>query len=215
MESRIKNNPSGARLVHRTAKWRGLLLLLVVNARKFNDGRGSRPKNAVSVRCIAAYGRVFLRAAATMDQRRQQIVAFAHYPRTLLGARIGNIRSLMDVTGGSMRADKFLTALAAVAATTMATLATMTFATAPSKAETVVHVRHHSPARATVHKRSYLDPGTETKRRAEHYSDYYYSPTHGMAPMRNSTLFMNGPALPFIHDRMPFPNCMDLAGFCQ
>src|SRR6266436_3845629 len=71
------------------------------------------------------------------------------------------------------------------------------------------------PARVTVRKRSYLDPGTETKARAEHYTDYAYSPKNGLAPFRNSTLFSSGPALPFIHDRMPFPNCLDLSGFCQ
>jgi hypothetical protein len=108
-----------------------------------------------------------------------------------------------------MRADKVLTVMAAVVVTALATLATT-----PSDAQTTT-VRRHAPARVTVHKRSYLDPGTETKRRAEHYQDYIYSPIHGMAPMRNSTLFLNGPATPFVHDRMPFPNCLDLAGFCQ
>jgi hypothetical protein len=114
-----------------------------------------------------------------------------------------------------MRADKVLTVMATVIATALATLATLTTATTPSTAETAVHVRHHAPARVTVRKRSYLDPGTETKRNAEHYSDYYRSVTHGYDPMRNSTLFQNGPSLPFTHDRMPFPNCLDLAGFCN
>jgi hypothetical protein len=72
------------------------------------------------------------------------------------------------------------------------------------------------PARVTVRKRSYLDPGTETKRRAEHYTDYAYpNIEYGNAPFRHSTLFKNGPSLPFIHDRMPFPTCLDLPGFCQ
>jgi hypothetical protein len=126
----------------------------------------------------------------------------------------------MDGTGGSMankimRADKILTALAAVAATAVVTLATTTVVTTPSDAQTVTPVRHHAPARVTVRKRSYLHPGTETKTYAEHYADYYRSPTHGFDPMRNSTLFQNGPSLPFFHDRMPFPNCLDLPGFCQ
>jgi hypothetical protein len=108
-----------------------------------------------------------------------------------------------------MRADRILTVLAAIAT------AAMTLSTTPSDAQTTTQVRRHAPARVTVHNRSYLDPGTETKRRQEHYTDYYYSPTHGMAPRRDSTLFMNGPSLPFIHDRMPFPNCLDLPGFCQ
>jgi hypothetical protein len=126
----------------------------------------------------------------------------------------------MDGTGGSMankimRADKILTALAAVAATAVVTLATTTVVTTPSDAQTVTPVRHHAPARVTVRKRSYLHPGTETKTYAEHYADYYRSPTHGFDPTRNSTLFQNGPSLPFFHDRMPFPNCLDLPGFCQ
>jgi|SRR5579871_846288 len=113
-----------------------------------------------------------------------------------------------------MRTGKVSAGIAAVIATAAAAIITV-----PSVAQTttdapVVH-RAHQPARVTVHKRSYLDPGTETKRRAEHRTDYYHNPIHGMAPMRNSTLFLNGPALPFIHDRMPFPNCLDLPGFCQ
>ena len=112
-----------------------------------------------------------------------------------------------------MRADKVLIAMTAAIAAAMPTI--VIFATTPSTAETAVHVRHRAPARVTVHKRSYLDPGTETKRHTEHYSDYYRSVTHGYDPMRNSTLFQNGPSLPFTHDRMPFPNCLDLAGFCD
>ena len=109
-----------------------------------------------------------------------------------------------------MRADKFLTVMAVAVATAVAT-----FATAPSADAQAPTVRRHAPVRTTVYKRSYLHPGTETKTHAEHYSDYIFSPTNGMAPRRNSALFMNGPALPFTHDRMPFPNCLDLPGFCQ
>jgi hypothetical protein len=101
--------------------------------------------------------------------------------------------------------------MAAAVATVVATLATMPSA----DAETSTYVRRHGPVRVTVHKRSYLYPGTETKTYAEHSSDYFRSPTHGFASRRNSTLFTNGPSLPFIHDRMPFPNCLDLPGFCQ
>lgn len=71
------------------------------------------------------------------------------------------------------------------------------------------------PVEVTVRKRSFLDPGTETKPRSEHYTDYIYSPTYGLAPRRDSTLFTNAGSLPFFHDRMPFPNCLDLPGFCQ
>jgi hypothetical protein len=116
-----------------------------------------------------------------------------------------------------MRADKFLTVMAAVVATAAATLATAPSADAqaPANAQASTNARHHGPVRVTVHRRSYLHPGTETKSYAEHSSDYYRSPTTGFTPRRNSTLFLNGPSLPFIHDRMPFPNCLDLPGFCQ
>jgi hypothetical protein len=102
--------------------------------------------------------------------------------------------------------------MAAVVATAAAT-----FATAPSAgAQAPTSVRHHAPVRVTVHKRPGIQyPGTETKTHAEHYADYYHSPSWGYDPMRNSTLFQNGPSLPFYHDRMPFPTCFDLSGFCR
>jgi hypothetical protein len=101
----------------------------------------------------------------------------------------------------------------------------VSFTSTPSEAQTTVtQVRPgpvrvavaRPPARLTVRKRSYLDPGTETKRHAEHYTDYAHPDIeYGHAPFRHSTLFQNGPSLPFIHDRMPFPTCLDLPGFCQ
>jgi hypothetical protein len=109
-----------------------------------------------------------------------------------------------------MRADKFFTVIAAAVATVAATLATVPSADAQAPTEV-----RRGPVRVTVHKRSYLHPGTETKTYAEQSSDYFRSPTHGFVQRRNTTLFMNGPSLPFIHDRMPFPNCLDLPGFCQ
>jgi hypothetical protein len=119
-----------------------------------------------------------------------------------------------------MQVNKLSAVMAAVVAAAVGA-----FAATPSEAQTTTtQVRQkpirvaaavRPPARVTVRKRSYLDPGTETKPRAEHYHDYIYSPTHGFAPFRNSTLFTGGASLPFIHDRMPFPNCLDLPGFCQ
>ena len=118
-----------------------------------------------------------------------------------------------------MRANKVSAVAAAVVASAVAA-----FMTVPAEAQTsgagVRPVRVapvvRPPARVTVRKRSYLDPGTETRRRAEHDTDYAY-PTveYGFAPFRNSTLFRNNGALPFVHDRMPFPTCLDLPGFCQ
>jgi hypothetical protein len=116
-----------------------------------------------------------------------------------------------------MQASKVSAAVAAAIACAVAA-----FTTAPAEAQTteVRPVRvapvARPPARVTVRKRSYLDPGTETKRRAEHYHDYAHpSVEYGFAPFRNSTLFTNNGALPFVHDRMPFPTCLDLPGFCQ
>jgi hypothetical protein len=118
-----------------------------------------------------------------------------------------------------MQTYKFSAVMAAVVAA-----AIVAFATAPSEAQTTsvqarqgpirVATAGRPPARVTVRKRSYLDPGTEAKRHTEHYADYAYPPG-GSGPYRNSTLFHSGPGLPFTHDRMPFPNCFDLPGFCQ
>jgi len=118
-----------------------------------------------------------------------------------------------------MQANKVSAVMAVVVAAAAGALTA-----APSQAQTAPEVRPavraaavvRPPARVTVRKRSYLDPGTETKRRAEHYTDYSYpSVEYGFAPFRYSTLFKNGPALPFFHDRMPLPTCLDLPGFCQ
>jgi hypothetical protein len=118
-----------------------------------------------------------------------------------------------------MPADKVSVLTAAVIAT-----ATVVFTTVPSRSQTAPELRAapravaaaRPPARVTVRRRSYLDPGTETKARREHYLDYAHpNVEYGFAPMRNSTLFTNSASLPFIHDRMPFPTCLDLSGFCQ
>jgi hypothetical protein len=112
--------------------------------------------------------------------------------------------------GGSMRADKIFTVTAAVAATALASLVTVPSAGAQAPKEAV---HHHPPAKVTVHRRAVVDPAVENRRRSEYY--HLYEPEYGRDPMRNSTLFMNGPSLPFYHDRMPFPTCLDLPGFCQ
>jgi hypothetical protein len=118
-----------------------------------------------------------------------------------------------------MQANKISTVTAAVIAA-----AALALTTAPSQGQTAPEVRPgvraaapvRPPARVTVRKRTYLDPGTETKARQEHYLDYSHPDVeYGFAPMRNSTLFSNSAALPFIHDRMPLPTCLDLPGFCQ
>jgi hypothetical protein len=118
-----------------------------------------------------------------------------------------------------MQADKISAVTAAIIAT-----ATLAFTILPSQGQTAPEALPgiraaapvRPPAKVTVRKRSYLDPGTETKARGEHYLDYAQPDIeYGFAPRRNSTLFLNSPSLPFIHDRMPFPTCLDLPGFCQ
>jgi len=149
---------------------------------------------------------------------RQQIVAFLHYRPPQLAVNVGGTKSFQGLMGGRMQANKVSAVMAAAIASVM-----LAFTTAPSVAQTTevrpVSVRAAAvvrpPARVTVRRRSYLDPGTETKAHAEHRTDYAHPVESGFAPFRYSTLFKNGPALPFTHDRMPFPNCLDLGGFCQ
>ncbi len=62
-------------------------------------------------------------------------------------------------------------------------------------------------AKLTVRKRSYLDPGTETKARAEHYMDY------AEPPGDPNSRFQNNYGITFT--RSPLPSCFDLAGFCR
>jgi len=137
----------------------------------------------------------------------------------LMSVSVGRSKIVQGFAGDSMQAYK----LSAVMAAAVAAM-TLTLVTAPSKAQatttenrqgaTRVATTGRAPARVTVRKRSYLDPGTETKARAEHYSDYAYPPG-GNSPFMNSTLFNSGPGLPIMMDRMPFPNCFDLPGFCR
>jgi len=118
---------------------------------------------------------------------------------------------------GAMHTIKVTSVIVAVAAA-----ATLAFAAAPSEAQTTVQdqqrpsrvaTTNRSPARLTVRKRSYLDPGTETKRHDESYLNYAYPPG-GNSPFMNPTLFYSGPGLPVMMDRMPFPNCFDL-NYCN
>jgi hypothetical protein len=63
-------------------------------------------------------------------------------------------------------------------------------------------------ARVTVTKRSYLDPGTESKPPNMSWSSFpadspsgiFYDPTDWRVNF---------------HNRTPFPNCLDLPGFCR
>lgn len=65
------------------------------------------------------------------------------------------------------------------------------------------------PARVTVRRRSFLDPGTETRTHAEHSLDYAFPPG-------NPGTFTADPNNRTINwTRMPFPDCFDLPGFCR
>ena len=64
------------------------------------------------------------------------------------------------------------------------------------------------PARVTVRRRSFLDPGTETKTHDEHFQDYAFPPGDHIIGADPNNRALNW-------TRMPFPSCFDLAGFCR
>jgi hypothetical protein len=109
-----------------------------------------------------------------------------------------------------MRAQK-ITAMFITAAA-----ATLGFAMAPAdaapekkkQADPQAVTTNRPPARVTVRRRSYLDPGTETKTLDEHYHDYAFPPG-GTSYGAPSDFRVN------FHNRSPFPNCFDLAGMCR
>jgi hypothetical protein len=71
-------------------------------------------------------------------------------------------------------------------------------------------VQAGNPARVTVRKRSYLDPGTETKTHAEHFLDYAFPPSNSPSGLDR---FLNNYTITFTNS--PLPSCLDLAGFCH
>jgi hypothetical protein len=75
----------------------------------------------------------------------------------------------------------------------------------PSKPTQVAMVR--PSAKVTVRKRSFLDPGTETKARDEHRLDYAFPPGGG------GSTYSNDYTITF--QRSPLPTCFDLPGFCR
>ena len=64
------------------------------------------------------------------------------------------------------------------------------------------------PARVTVRRRSFLDPGTETKTHEEHFQDYAFPPGDNIIGADPNNRALNW-------TRMPFPSCFDLPGFCR
>jgi hypothetical protein len=86
-----------------------------------------------------------------------------------------------------------------------------TKSTVATKRKPVTRVAVSPPAaRVTVRKRSYLDPGTETKTHAEHFLDYAFPVTSSRNGM---DMFLNDYNITFT--RNPLPSCLDLAGFCR
>ena len=73
--------------------------------------------------------------------------------------------------------------------------------------------KQQAPAKITVRRRSFLDPGTETKTHQEHDRDYAFPPGDPMGPNR-STIFMQNYNVNY-QLRNPFPNCFDLPGYCR
>jgi hypothetical protein len=139
-----------------------------------------------------------------------------------------NVQWAMLLAGGFMHAHKFAALLVVGLAAAGLTAAALAVATAPAGAQSAapsdhrpatakrkpaappaqVAVASRPPARVTVRRRSYLDPGTETRTQAEHYQDYAFPPGD-----RTFTADPHNPAMNWT--RMPFPSCFDLAGFCQ
>ncbi len=93
-------------------------------------------------------------------------------------------------------------------------VAAVALTTVPSVAEpAAAPPPKHRPTRVTVHKHPDYVPDQEVRRRDQYY--HLFPLETGMDPMRNSTLFNSGPGLPFWHDRMPFPTCLDNPGMCH
>ena len=112
-----------------------------------------------------------------------------------------------------MQAYKFSAVMAAVVAA-----AIVAFTAGPSEAQTTtaqarqgsirVATAGRPPARVTVRKRSYLDPGKESKAPGLTWSSFPADSPQGLFydPTANYLHFNN---------RNPFPNCLDLPGFCR
>ena len=75
---------------------------------------------------------------------------------------------------------------------------------APAQAD----VPGRPPTRVVVRRRSFLDPGTETKGHDEHFLDYAFPPGDHYIGTDQNDFRLNW-------TRMPFPSCYDLPGFCQ
>jgi len=114
------------------------------------------------------------------------------------------------------RLTAFMAAAAAVLvlATGASQAQTSSQTTTIKKKPTQVAMTTRPPARVTVRRRSYLDPGTETKAHAEHSTDYAFPPGDDNHRGLPGALGGAGDSR-FDWTRMPFPSCFDLGGFCR
>ena len=76
-----------------------------------------------------------------------------------------------------------------------------------TQAPAQVAVDTRPPARVTVRKRSYLDPGTETRTHQDHYMDYAFPP--------GDRVYIDPTDFRINWTRTPLPGCYDLPGFCR
>ena len=67
-----------------------------------------------------------------------------------------------------------------------------------------------APTRITVRKRSFLDPGSETKTFAQHYHDYALSPSYTVFPS-----YFDYSVAPGSWSRMPLPGLYDVPGWTR
>jgi hypothetical protein len=67
-----------------------------------------------------------------------------------------------------------------------------------------------APTRITVRRRSFLDPGSETKPFAQHYHDYAMSPSYTIFPP-----FFDYSVAPGSWSRMPLPGLYDVPGWTR
>ena len=109
---------------------------------------------------------------------------------------------------GLVAAGLTLTAAPAMAQSATPDIRTPTVRKRPAAPPTQVAVTGRPPARVTVRRRSYLDPGTETRTHQEHYQDYAFPPGNQSFTADRNNPFINW-------TRMPFPDCFDLPGFCR
>ena len=67
-----------------------------------------------------------------------------------------------------------------------------------------------APTRIVVRRRSFLDPGSETKPFAQHYHDYAMSPSYTVFPP-----FFDYSVAPGSWSRMPLPGLYDVPGWTR